>query len=375
MNTAAILNAKSLFNRDEPVIKSDVLNNLKRNKLYWISQASGWSLFVIVNLLIISSFETIPVNRIIIWVLLGIYGIIFSHIYRLYIKKNNWTTLTLNKIIPRILIASFVVGIIIYVPVYISGYLLEVERDSQNITASIVSNILNISVLILVWSLIYFGIHYFENSKKAEIESLIFEAAVKDFELKTLKAQLNPHFMFNAMNSIRALIEEDPQSAKDAITKLSNLLRYTLKIERTETVTLGEELRTIKDYLDLEKIRFEERLRYQISSTTVADRIEIPPMMVQTLVENGIKHGISKITSGGEISINAITDSSSLIIEIRNNGKFDEEALKNSHGFGISNTKHRLALLYGENASLDLSNEKINTVLTKLKIPIGGTIL
>lgn len=374
MNTA-ILNAKSLFNRDKPVIKSDVLDNLKRNKLYWISQASGWSLFVIVNLLIISSFETIPVNRIILWVFLGIYGIIFSHIYRLYIKKNNWTTLTLNKIIPRILIASFVVGIIIYAPVYISGYLLEVERDSQNITASIVSNILNISVLILVWSLIYFGIHYFENSKKAEIESLIFEAAVKDFELKTLKAQLNPHFMFNAMNSIRALIEEDPQSAKDAITKLSNLLRYTLKIERTETVTLGEELRTIKDYLDLEKIRFEERLRYQISSTTVADRIEIPPMMVQTLVENGIKHGISKITSGGEISINAITDSSSLIIEIRNNGKFDEEALKNSHGFGISNTKHRLALLYGENASLDLSNEKINTVLTKLKIPIGGTIL
>jgi LytS/YehU family sensor histidine kinase len=106
--------------------------------------------------------------------------------------------------------------------------------------------------------------------------------------------------MFNAMNSIRALIEEDPQNAKDAITKLSNLMRYTLKIERTETVSLAEELKTIQDYLDLEKIRFEERLNYKIKSTPEADRVEIPPMMVQTLVENGIKHGISK----SEIMVN-----------------------------------------------------------------------
>ncbi len=372
MNTA-ILNTKLNFSKDKPVTKSDVLDTLKRNNLYWISQASGWSLFVIVNLLIISSFETIPLNRIFLWVLLGVYGVIFSHLYRLYIKKNNWTTLTLNKIIPRILIASFVVGLIIYAPVYISGYLLEVERDTRHLTAAIVSSVLNITSIILVWSLIYFAIHYFENSKKAEIETLIFEAAVKDFELKTLKAQLNPHFMFNAMNSIRALIEEDPQNAKDAITKLSNLMRYTLKIERTETVSLAEELKTIQDYLDLEKIRFEERLNYKIQSTPDADRVEIPPMMVQTLVENGIKHGISKITAGGEVTVDAKVSNANLIIEIRNSGKFDEDALKNSRGFGVSNTKHRLSLLYGENASLTLLNENNNTVLTKLKIPIGGS--
>ena len=372
MNTA-ILNTKLNFSKDKPVTKSDVLDTLKRHNLYWISQASGWSLFVIVNLLIISSFETIPLNRIALWILLGIYGIIFSHLYRLYIKKNNWTNLTLNKIIPRILIASFVVGLIIYVPVFISGHLLEVERDTQHMTAAIISSVLNITSVILVWSLIYFAIHYFENSKKAEIETLIFEAAVKDFELKTLKAQLNPHFMFNAMNSIRALIEEDPQNAKDAITKLSNLMRYTLKIERTEIVSLAEELKTIQDYLDLEKIRFEERLNYKIKSTPEADRVEIPPMMVQTLVENGIKHGISKITAGGDVDVDAKVSGSNLIIEIRNSGKFDEEALKNSNGFGVSNTKHRLSLLYGENASLSLTNENKNTVLTKLKIPIGGS--
>lgn len=369
----AILNTKLNFSSDIPITKTDVIDNLKRKNLYWISQTSGWSLFVIVNLIIISSFETIPLNRIFLWILLGIYGLFFSHLYRIYIKKNNWTNLPLKKIVPRILIASFVLGLIIYVPVFISGTLLEVERNVQHMTAAIISSILNITSVIIVWSLIYFAIHYFENSKKAEIETLIFEAAVKDFELKTLKAQLNPHFMFNAMNSIRALIEEDPQNAKDAITKLSNLMRYTLKIERTEIVSLAEELKTIQDYLDLEKIRFEERLIYKITSTPDADRVEIPPMMVQTLVENGIKHGISKITQGGEVNVDARVSGSYLIIEIRNSGKFDEEALKNSSGFGVSNTKHRLSLLYGENASLSLTNENHNTVLTKLKIPIGGS--
>jgi sensor histidine kinase YesM len=372
MKTAA-LNTKLNFSNDIPVTKSNIIDTLKRKNLYWVSQASGWSLFVIVNLLIISSFETIPLNRVFLWVLLGLYGFIFSHLYRIYLKKNIWTILPLKKIIPRILIASFVVALIIYIPVYISGHLLGVEKEDKHLVAAIIASTLNITSVMLVWSLIYFAIHYFENLKKAEIETLIFEAAVKDFELKTLKAQLNPHFMFNAMNSIRALIEEDPQNAKDAITKLSNLMRYTLKIERTETVSLAEELKTIQDYLDLEKIRFEERLNYKIQSTPDADRVEIPPMMVQTLVENGIKHGISKITAGGEVDVDAKVIGSNLIIEIRNTGKFDEEALKNSRGFGVSNTKHRLSLLYGENASLTLSNEHNNTVLTKLKIPSGGS--
>lgn len=371
MNDIAF-NVKSTINKKISENKIEIFENLKRVNLYWISQITGWSLFIIVNLLIIASFEPVPFNRIILWILLGIIGVIFSHLYRIYIKKHNWTNLPLKKIAPRVLIASFVVGILIFSIIYFAGYLLQVKKETVHLAASIVSGILNLTSVILVWSLIYFSIHFFENLKKAEIETLIFEAAVKDFELKTLKAQLNPHFMFNAMNSIRALIEEDPQNAKDAITKLSNLMRYTLKIERAETVPLAEELKTIQDYLDLEKIRFEERLNYKIKSTPDAERIEIPPMMVQTLVENGIKHGISKITNGGEVTIDAKVVNKNLLIEIKNTGKFSEEALKNSKGFGVSNTKHRLALLYGENASLTLSNELNNTVLARLIIPIGG---
>jgi LytS/YehU family sensor histidine kinase len=250
------------------------------------------------------------------------------------------------------------------------------KQDEYNF-AKLVGGIINISILILLWNLIYFVIHYMENYKKKEIESLIWEAAVKDYELKTLKSQLNPHFMFNAMNSIRALIEEDPESAKVAITKLSNILRYSLQMERMERVPLEDEVETVKNYLDLERIRFEDRLKYKFDIDRSTQKIEIPPMMIQTLIENGIKHGIAKRTEGGEIQLTSklLSNASGqkLKIEIRNSGIFSEEQLKNSSGFGVSNTKHRLNLLFGENANFTIQNENGNTVLAEVEIPIGST--
>ena len=345
--------------------------NISHNHLYWLCQISGWSTFTLLNLLIISSFESLQWERIFIGVYFVLAGIGFTHVFRKIINKLNWLELPLNKIIPRVIISSVLLGLSIYLVVYgisfFSGNL--ANEDYTAITPTV--GIINTTGISLVWALIYFSIHYLQNYKKTEIESLIWEAAVKDYELKTLKSQLNPHFMFNAMNSIRALIEEEPESAKVALTKLSNILRYSLKMERAESVPLGEEINTVKDYLDLEKIRFEERLRYELNIGKAESFIEIPPMMIQTLVENGVKHGISKITSGGEIIINSKVENSLLYIEIRNNGHLEDDALKNSNGFGINNTKHRLNLLFGETASFSLANENGGIVLAKLIIPIN----
>ena len=289
------------------------------------------------------------------------------------IKKNNWLDLPLGKIVPRVLTASLIIGILLFGIVFTVEVLTGIIPAEKVVAARLLSGTVNLSSVIFLWSLIYFAVHYMENYKKAEIESLIWEAAVKDFELKTLKSQLNPHFMFNAMNSIRALIEENPDDAKNAITRLSNLLRYSLKIERTETVPLWEEIKTVKDYLSLEEMRFEERLKYNIDVDSSAENVEVPPMMIQTLVENGIKHGISKIPEGGKLSLNAEVENSILIIKIKNNGHFSDEELKISKGFGINNTRHRLSLLYGETATFNIKNENHNEVLAKLEIPLGGT--
>ena len=147
-----------------------------------------------------------------------------------------------------------------YAFVYAASYIAGTMRDEEFNIARPIAGVVNLGGITLLWSLIYFVVHYMENYKKKKIESLIWEEAVKDYELKTLKSQLNPHFMFNAMNSIRALIEEDPESAKVAITKLSNILRYSLQMERMESVPLEDEIETVKNYLDLERIRFDHRV-------------------------------------------------------------------------------------------------------------------
>ena len=348
---------------------------LNRKQIYWISQFTGWFSFVGINLFIISSYEAVTWQRILVWIFLGLLGIVFTHILRGVIRKYNWLNLTLKNTIPRIITSSIVAGIIIYVLVFAASYIAGTFEEDEFNVARIISGIVNVGVLILLWNLIYFVVHYMENFKKKEIESLIWEAAVKDYELKTLKSQLNPHFMFNAMNSIRALIEEDPESAKVAITKFSNILRYSLQMERMERVPLEDEVETVKNYLDLERIRFEDRLQYKLEIDKSTQKIEIPPMMIQTLIENGIKHGIAKRKEGGEIQLKSRlvsnSNGSKLKIEIRNSGHFSEEQLKSSSGFGVSNTKHRLNLLFGDDAHFTIKNENGNTVLAEVEIPVG----
>ena len=345
-----------------------------RNRVYWISQLSGWSVWAILNIIGMLSFDTFAWKKIIIFLFLCFAGLCFTHILRSVIKKYYWVDYPLKKIIPRVFFSSLVIGIILCALYFSSQYftgllpLSEIKLGTPFVWTA------NLSSIILVWLLFYFSVHLFENYKRVEIESLIWEAAVKDFELKTLKSQLNPHFMFNAMNSIRALIEEDPESAKTALTKLSNILRYSLKMERNETVPLEEEIQTVTDYLVLESIRFEERLNYELDIDPLSSKIEIPPMMIQTLVENGIKHGVTKRTEGGKIEVNSKMNGAYLVIQIKNSGQIDELSLRHSKGFGIDNTKQRLNLLYGEKAIFTIKNQSPDVVLAEIKIPIGGTL-
>jgi len=343
-----------------------------RKRAYWISQLSGWSFFGVINITVISSFDSFSWQKLLLVLYLCFTGISFTHIFRYFVKKNGWINLPLKKLIPRVLIACVTIGtamLILYLAAHIETG--SFHEEKFKIGPSLMG-VFNLSSIILLWALIYFSVHYFENYKRVEIESLVWEAAVKDFELKTLKSQLNPHFMFNALNSIRALIDEEPSSAQTAVTKLSNILRYSLKMERTETVSLDEEMQAVEDYLALEAIRFEERLKYKIEIDPKSAKLEIPPLMIQTLVENGIKHGISKRTEGGNISILAKVVNSNLHIKITNSGSLDEKALQTSRGFGINNTKHRLHLIYDEQAFFSIKNESINEVTAEIIIPIGG---
>ncbi len=230
--------------------------------------------------------------------------------------------------------------------------------------------IINNTIPFIFWSLIYFGFHYLQNYKRTEIQNLRWEASSKDIELNKLKSQLNPHFMFNSMNSIRALIDEDPGKAKEAVTKLSNILRNTLLMNKNKEILLEEELSIVKDYLDLEHIRYEERLQYNFEVEPESLKIKVPPLIVQTQVENAIKHGISKLSKGGKVSVTSHIKNNNLSIEIKNTGTIGLE--KPETGFGLVNSKQRLDLLYGAKASIEITNTDQEEVLVRINIPLSN---
>ena len=349
-----------------------------RQKVYWVSQLSGWGGYSLLNLLIVLSARadgniSESTDRFLYLIIptLTISGVLFTHIYREIIRIYGWAELEPRALAPRVFLGSITVAILIF-QLVAAIFLLAGETIRDIFTLpNILINWINLSIIVLLWSILYFAIHFFENFQKVEIERLIWEAAVKDFELKALKSQLNPHFMFNAMNGIRALIEEDPEKAKKSITQLSNIFRYSLNIERSETVPLEDEIRTVNDYLSLEQVRYEERLRFSIEVDPSVNFVEIPPMMVQTLVENGIKHGVSKLPKGGEVQIRAYKEKDNLVLIILNSGSLDDKLMADSKGFGLANTKNRLSILYGEKASFNIS-EQDGKVRAEIKIPTGG---
>lgn len=222
-------------------------------------------------------------------------------------------------------------------------------------------------ILIALWLLLYMAWHFVLRNRKAEVDRLQLEKTVKELEIKTIKSHINPHFIFNSLNSIRALVEENPNRARTAITELSNILRSSLQVEKMETVPLERELNIVRDYLALEQIRFEERLivNFDIQEETLNK--SVPPMMLQTLVENAIKHGISKRVSGGVINVISRLQNNKLELVVENSGSIQRGA----EGFGINSTKNRLQFLHNGNSVFTIGNTTDQMVQAKVIMPAG----
>jgi LytS/YehU family sensor histidine kinase len=207
------------------------------------------------------------------------------------------------------------------------------------------------------------------------LDTLRLEAIVKSLELQTIKSHINPHFIFNSLNSIRALVDENPARARTAITELSNILRSSLQVEKMETVPLKQELDIVRDYLALEHIRFEERLKVDFNIEANTLNQPIPPMMLQTLVENAIKHGISKQINGGFVNISSAYYNGHFELTVKNSGILTNGHAQNADGFGIKSTKDRLSLLFQNNAHFNITAiESENMVECKITMPVANIL-
>lgn len=219
-----------------------------------------------------------------------------------------------------------------------------------------------------------FFYHLFDRFNRSELDRVQLTASVKEAELRALKSQVNPHFIFNSLNSLRALIDEDPARARQSVTQLANLLRYSLQSGQLETVPFEEELRVVNDYLALEQVRHEERLRVRLDVAPETLSLPIPPMLLQTLVENAVKYGIATQPEGGEVRIFARRDGGALRLEVTNPGSLPGSArsarVNGSTGVGLKNASDRLRLLFGEHATLTLRSASPDLVVAEAVIPL-----
>ncbi|SHH41573.1 Histidine kinase-, DNA gyrase B-, and HSP90-like ATPase [Winogradskyella jejuensis] len=205
----------------------------------------------------------------------------------------------------------------------------------------------------------FFAYRYFkENQQKLKVEGELKTVALKS-ELSALKAQLNPHFLYNIFNTISASVPPENEKTRHLIAELSDLFRYQLKASKVEKVPLREELEFVNKYLDLEKERFQERLKVSINvKENLLDEM-VPPMLLQPLVENSVKHGLSSLIEGGEISISIFKKEDKLHFEIADTGIGIENKLSVfDKGIGLTNTKLRLEKMYQTTLNLSDNSPK-----------------
>lgn len=346
---------------------------INKKRLYWILQSFGWGLFFVTYTSLAVAFIGPKWQIFASYANTVIFGIIITEFYRRWIKKHEWLSLSLSILTRNVLLTSMFIAAIwvaIVLPINENLFYLEDPNDQQLGPVATYFAIWFQFVLIIVgWSLIYFVFQFFINFKRSEVEKWKLEAAVKDAELIALKSQINPHFIFNSLNNIRALVIEDPSKARDMITHLSDLLRYSVQFNNKEKVCIEDEMEIVKNYLNLESIQYEDRLKYMIDIEPETLEHKIPPMAVQILVENAIKHGISELPKGGEIRISTQCKENTLIVEVRNTGRL-HNAVKGT-GIGVKNVSERLGLLFGKLSTFTLENTSDNMVSAKFIIPIS----
>ncbi len=348
---------------------------------YWLFQLIGWGSFALINIFFAFSFDKLSPDyfrRLAVFLLIGV---AFSHIMRELIIRFSILQKNLKKQVIIFLLLTLVMALAAsYLRLETVSRTGLLSEDEKALLAAppvsywmsklvlVLSSGFSFFILFFIWNLIYFMYHYVTKSRKQQLDTLRLEALVKELELQTIKAHINPHFIFNSLNSIRALVDENPQRARKAVTELSNILRSSMQSEKMENVTLEKELNIVKDYLALENMRFEDRLKveYHIDEDTLDQ--PVPPMMLQTLVENAIKHGISKQINGGLVKVISDFRDNYHELVVQNTGQLNGKM--NAEGFGLSSTTNRLNLLYGDKAKFDIRQINGSLVEARVLIPV-----
>jgi len=344
---------------------------------YWRWQLSYWGVLFGIQFLILWRMNAAaPVNALAIFGLLAIEFIAATHWLRAHSQRRQWIHLHARALVARLLVSGILLagmvtvldaGLLLFLRSIGIVLLPQSLRDSMALTW--LSTFVNAVGYLWLWMAGYFGFELMRQRQKEAAEEARLRASLRTAELNLLKSQLNPHFLFNALNTVRALINESPQRAELAVTQLARTLRYSLNSSRDELVSLEHELDIVKDYLGIETLRLAERLTIAKDVTADALQANIPIMLLQTLVENAVKHGISQMAEGGTLRMAAHMEGATLVIEVSNDRPLIKSGSIPSDRVGLANASERLRLMIGPSASLKLDLSHPQRAKAIVRIP------
>src|SRR5215470_16430970 len=269
---------------------------LKDEWIYWVCQIAGWGSYSAIAFAFTTAFTGWRPVIFAGYILFLCYSIGLTHLLRLVIKKRQWLTLSASQGLPRVFGGAVCTGILETLLVLVISRILQGENTfDRTATISMASGVIFITC---AWAAIYVAAQWYRRYRQAQLRDMQTQLSLRDAELRALQAQINPHFLFNSLNTIRGTVRENPEQA--------------------------EEMAAVSDYLDLESARFEERLQVRLEVSPEAGPCPVPAMLVQTLVENAINHGIARLPRGGIVSIRGAVEKKALILEVENTGKLQE---------------------------------------------------
>jgi hypothetical protein len=345
---------------------------------YWACQFAGWGAVVLA--MVAPLLFTGPGARpkaLLLWVVFGGLGLAVSHLLRVVVifllrRPRSWPAfllLWLPWAAVLACLATFLVLVTAEVIVATDPHF-PIEAVQPWTLYEFLDNLNFYFPLLAVWTGFYLGLRLYRQHQQAQLDQARMEAAARESELRALKAQLNPHFLFNSLNSLRALMPLDQTRPRAAITQLAELLRASLASSQDPVIPLGRELETVENYLALEQLRHGDRLRWRMEIEPGARGAGVPPFLLQGLVENAVKHGIDRREEGGEIRIVARPERGGLTLLVANPGALGADS--DSTGLGLANTRARLRLLFGAEATVALRQVSPALVEAEVFLPGGG---
>lgn len=341
-----------------------------RNRFFWVLHTGGWLGFALVHYLGSLLHDLRDIFTMIIF--LNAYAGWMLSIPLRYIYQRAWNLKPL-KLVLVIILSSYFFGVLWQVLKNINYWEIYKHGFRPDFLLYYTKSSVWAFYIFLCWSGLYFGIKYYQMLQQERQKVLNAKSQAHEAQLKMLRYQLNPHFLFNTLNAISTLIlVEENKSANSMVTKLSEFLRYTLDKDPMKKVTIAQELHALELYLDIEKVRFEERLTVDFQVSEGCQQALVPSMIFQPLAENAIKYAIAVQEQGGTIAIKVDRFGNDLLIELADNGPgadIVDGNLYRESGVGLANTRERLTALYEKQYSLVVSHNEPSGVKINIRIP------